>query len=220
MLMKKYAFYLLLLSLFVALTACGGDESSDSDSSAKSLAEAEATEDREAPAGMQEAMEQLNQMSQQMNGGEGAVEPVNFRELKDLMPSSAAGMDRTSHTGETSKAMGFSLSNAIAKYEEDDQQITLTITDLGGVQMLVMGMAAWTAAEIDRESDDGYERTTTFGGHKAYEKYNSKSQRGEMTILMGNRFIVQAEGRNVPMDALKEAIQDTDLDALADLGQE
>jgi len=78
-------------------------------------------------------------------------------------------------------------------------------------------LAAWSKLDVDRETDDGYERTTTFDGHKAYEKYNDKRKRGEINLIVNSRFIVQVEGRGVEMDELKRAIKKIDLDDLAKL---
>lgn len=208
---------LLLLSL---LTACGSGEDSQRTADARpSPEESTQPQGQKAPAGLQDAMNQLNQMAEGMNGGQKAIEPLNFRQLKEMMPEEATGLARTSHTGETSQAMGFSLSTAKGVYQADQQRIELTISDIGGVQMLLMSMAAWSSVQIDRETDTGYERTTEYDGHKAFEKYNRESQRGEITVLLGTRFIVQVEGRGVEMDALQETLSNLDLDELAELEQ-
>ena len=68
-------------------------------------------------------------------------------------------------------------------------------------------MAAWSNVEVDRESEDGYERTTTIDGHKAYEKYDSKTQRGEYSVIVDDRFIVTMEARNVDEDDFKDAFR-------------
>ena len=39
------------------------------------------------------------------------------------------------------------------------------------------------------------------GGNKAFEKHDSRSTRGEVKILVGNRFIVEVRGRNVGVEA-------------------
>ena len=60
--------------------------------------------------------------------------------------------------------------------------------------------------EVDKETEDGYERTSTLGGHKVFEKFNKSSKRGEITALVGNRFVVEVEGNDVPMDTIKETL--------------
>lgn len=43
---------------------------------------------------------------------------------------------------------------------------------------------AWSWAEIDKESDDGFERTFEYKGHKAYEKYDTNYKNGEYRYLL------------------------------------
>ncbi len=208
-----------LFAMAWVLWACGGDDASQEQSTAQAREQA-AENAIQAPQGMQETMKQVEKMTQSMKGQNGeAVEPINFRELKAMMPDEVNGLPRSSHSGETTNAMGFRVSAAKAKYSEGDQRIELTISDLGGVQMLLTSMAAWSMIEIDRESDTEMERTTEYEGYKAHQKYNFPRKRGEMTVLIGSRFVVQAQGSNVEMDQIKEALSEIDLDDLAALGQ-
>lgn len=81
----------------------------------------------------------------------------------------------------------------------------------------LMGMAAWSMASIDKETETGYEKTTEYKGHKAFEKYNTQSKNGEISVIVANRYIVQVEGRDVDMDKIKSVLDDIDLDKLADI---
>jgi hypothetical protein len=115
--------------------------------------------------------------------------------------------------------MGFTLSHATARYESADggQSIDADISDFGGIGMGMMAMAAWSMAEFDRTTQDGYERTTTFDGHKALEKETRYDDRvdTELTVIVDNRLIVQLTGTGVDMDRLHDAARDIDLDDLA-----
>lgn len=141
------------------------------------------------------------------------VETVDFRELKAMLPESLRGLARTSATGEKSGAMGISVSSAEGLYSADNgKSVKLTIADIGNLTGLA-GMAAyaWATTDVDRESENGYEKTTTFKGYKALEKYDRQSRSGEMSVLVGGRFVVGAEGDEVDMDALKAALGSVDL---------
>lgn len=133
------------------------------------------------------------------------VQPVNFRELKKAMPDNIAGLERTSNSGETTGAMGFKVSTAKSKYVDGDKNIKVEITDVAGFGGALLGLASWSQLEVDKESDDGYERTTTFNGHKAYEKYDGNRKRGELKLLFKERVVVQVTGRGIEMDDLKES---------------
>ncbi len=196
--MKKPLLFVSVLA--VSLWSCGGSEEK---------------EEAEEPANAIEAFQQMADKAQEMQE-KGPVEPVNFRELKEMLPERAAGMERTEATGEKNGAMGFSLSQAEGKYKEGDASMTINIVDTGGVGgMAMMGMAAWAMAEIDKETTTGYERTTKIDGNKAYEKYDSKRENGELNVLVADRFVVSVKGRKVSMDQMKDTLDDLNLDKLA-----
>ena len=77
-----------------------------------------------------------------------------------------------------------------------------------------MGMAAWASAEVDREDENSYERTSTLDGHKAFEKCQKKTNRCELSVIAKNRYVVTAECDDCGMDRLKKAIKSMDLDEL------
>jgi hypothetical protein len=122
--------------------------------------------------------------------------------------------------------MGMNISNANANYSdaENNVSIDLKITDLGSVSGL-SGMAAygWYMVDIDKEDDNGYEKTITYKGNKGYEKYDTQGKYGEISILVAKRFIVEANGNNVSMDQMKVAIDMIDfgkLEGWKDVGVE
>ena len=166
------------------------------------------------------AMGALKDMAAQAEemGKKGPVETVDFRALKDLLPSDADGLSRKEATGEKNGAAGFTVSTATGKYGNDDgsETIELTLVDGGGSAMMI-GLAAWSMIEVDKETENGYEKTTKMGDNKAYEKYDNNSKDGEIAVLINKRFIVTAKGHGVSMDKIKDAIEDVDLDKLADL---
>ncbi len=161
---------------------------------------------------------QLENVAKQMQGEEGeAVEVINFRELKELLPNRVAGMKMDDSSGETAGAMGFKISTAEAQYKDNDREIEISIADVGGAPMALMGMAAWTSLEYEKDTDKGYERTTTIEGHKAFEKYYDSQKEGEIGVLVSKRFIVSVKGYNVSMDDIQAALKRIDLDDLEKL---
>jgi hypothetical protein len=115
--------------------------------------------------------------------------------------------------------MGLSISEASARYEgEGGASLRIKIVDVGSLSgPMAMGLAGWASLEIDRESDDGYEKTTTFDGRKAVEKYNNGSKHGEIKVLLSNRFIVEVDGHQMKMDDVKAAAGKLDLKKLEGL---
>ena len=168
--------------------------------------------------GLKKSIDDLEDKLNELNK-DGKKEVVDFRKLKDMLPSKIAGMDRVEHKGEKAGAFGFNISTATAEYKDDDQRMEVNIVDVGGIGAAVTSMASWSLLEMDRESEYEYERTTTIDGHKAFEKYNKKSQNGELSMLIDDRFIVNIKGWNVSEKDITKARKAIDVDDLDDLAK-
>lgn len=192
-------------------------------------AEAAAQGAQAAAQGMQGAAQAMQQWAQAMQQARGApgppgaaavrVQPVDFRALKDLLPKALAELPRKRASGEKAGISGMTISQASATYQAGDQRIELKIVDTGGLvgpmAFAAMGLAM---AEIDREDEDGYERTSMLNGHKVFEKWHQTSRHGEYKVLVAGRFVVDVEGDGLPMATLAGAAAELDLGKLAALG--
>jgi hypothetical protein len=161
-----------------------------------------------AATGMQAAAAAMENLAKSMGQPGAAAGPlVDFRDLKALLPESIGALKRTSAEGEKSSAMGFGVSKATAKYKgEGEGRLKVELIDTAGVGGIAIAAFGLAGLEVDKETENGYERTSTIGGRKVFEKYNSKSKRGEIKALVGNRFVVEIDGDDVPMEAIKEAL--------------
>lgn len=215
--MKKLQSILLIGLLSILFVACGGNSdrsNSQNDSSASASAdnssdgkEIEINSPEDISKAISEAMKQFN------NGEE--VEAVDFRKLKELLPEKLAGMKRTKLEGEKTGMGSFKYSVAKANYEKDDARLEVNIVDGAGFAGIVTGMAAWSLIDVDKESDSGYERTTTIDGYKAFESYDSDRKEGQVSIIVEDRFIVNIEADRIQSDKdLRRALKDLNLRAL------
>ncbi|AKD56507.1 hypothetical protein [Spirosoma radiotolerans] len=163
------------------------------------------------------AMKEMAAQAEEMQK-DGPVETIDFRSLKELLPADADGLPRKEATGEKNGTAGFTISTANGKYAnaDDTESIELSIIDGGGSGMM-MGLAAWSMLDMDKETADGYEKTSKIGDNKSYEKYDNGDKNGEVDVLVKKRFIVSAKGRGVSMDKIKAALDDIDLDKLSSL---
>lgn len=146
-----------------------------------------------------------------------ASDAVDFRVLKELLPEDINGMPRTSSDGEKNSAMGFTMSRAEARYETQgtNASIRIEISDAGAMTgMAAMAAFAWASMDVDRESETGYEKTTTIKGYRGYEKFDRQTNFAELSILVGGRFMVELEGNEVGIDGLKAALDKLDLGKL------
>lgn len=164
----------------------------------------------------------MKKLEEMMSGGK-KVEVVNFRALKKLLPAELENMKRTNASGEKTNAFGINVSKTEGEYKSEDnmQKIKITIMDMGSMKGLAgMTAFAWSWAEIDKESDDGFERTFEYKGHKAYEKYNTKQQDGKVQVLVAKRFMVEINGNDVSIEAIHAALDEIDIDNLESIKPE
>ncbi len=206
--MKKQTWLWATLLLATLLTACGGKK------------EEETKTDDGTSVSMGGAMDAMKEMAKQAEEQQkkGPVETVDFRQLKELLPADADGLARKEATGEKNGAMGMNISTANAKYANPDgsETIELSIVDMGGSAAMI-GMAAWSIVDVDKETATGYEKTTKMGDNKAYEKYDNEGKNGEIAVLVNKRFIVTAKGNGVSMDKIKATLEDVDLGKLENM---
>ena len=202
--MKTSFILSMTISSVVLLSGCGGNK--------------EAEEEKEKSKSTVEALQQFADKAKDMQSKE-PVDPVDFRKLKELLPETIEGLTRKESSGEKNGAMGFTISRAEAKYTGDaDASVHVEIFDTGGVAgVATMALAAWTMADIDKETDNGYEKTTKLEGYKGFEKYNNDNKSGELNVLVGDRYVVNVNGNNVTMDKLKSILANLDLHKLSDL---
>ena len=172
---------------------------------------------KEEPQNGLEAIQKMAAEAEKMSK-EGPKETVDPKLLKAMLPADADGLKRKEASSEKNAMMGFGISTASAKYANDaGEQIDVEIIDVAGTGVALMGLAAWSMASIDKETEDGYEKTTEYKDHKAFEQYNTKSKNGEISVLVANRYIVQVKGDNVGIDKIKSVLNAIDLDALGKL---
>lgn len=213
----------LLFSLFLfACTApepekTASEETADKITGAlKDLQEGLGDAAKDTEGNINDAISQISDAVKDINvEGVSNKKPVNFRKLKELLPERANGFDRDKTSGETTGTLGFNVSSTKATYKNGDQRIEVNLVDTGGIGSVFMGMAAWSMVDIDKETDNGFERTTTYEGYKAFEKCNNS--RCEFAVMVAKRFLLTLKGRNVEMDDLHDMVDDIDLDSLEDM---
>lgn len=203
----RICFPVLLVAFSLGLHACGGGSDNGQESVEQAREEASSSE--------QSAGDAAEEMKQQMQGEGESKEAIDFRELKKLLPEELAGLKRSSRGGQKTGAMGFNLSVAEAAYEGEGGKLEVVLTDFAGMGRAMLGMVPWAELEIDKETETGYERTTTIKGYKAFEEYDNQSKQGKVSIIADGRFVIAIEGSNVEADVMREALDGIDLEALS-----
>jgi len=200
-----------ILSILFILWGCGKSSENQPDEKQKTE-----SEDKTGIKSLDDFVDNMKEVQKNMEEGK-KYEVVDFRELKELLPESVGDLKRRNTQGEKNTSMGFTISHAEANYSTEDgsQNIDIEITDLTGASGLA-GLAAWgwSMADIDKETETGYEKTTKYKGHKAYEKYDNEYQDGSIEVLVSGRYMVSVQGNNVPMEIVKKAVNEIDIGKL------
>ena len=167
------------------------------------------------PANMEDAVAQAQQMFQQA-----PVEATAPATLSEMLPAELPGMKRTDTSSDRVQMGGADLSRAQAEYGADDggASIEITITDAGSVSgPMRIGLAGWAMAQYNRETETGYEKTTTYSGYKAMEEYDTQSKEGSLRVFVADRFVVEVDGSQTTMETIKQAMGKLDVKKLAAL---
>lgn len=186
---------ILALAGLVAASACG--KSSEEKKEEQQVAQAAKT----AETGAAEAAKGLEQMArglEAMAGGGGdtpAVDPVSFRAMQALFPD-VDGWQKGKPTGEKMSSP-FKYSQAEVEYTKGDAHVTLKMVDSGFNQLLLTPYAMFLTAGYEKETADGYEKSTKVNGEPGWEKWDSSGKDGELNALVNKRFLVQIEGRQI-----------------------
>lgn len=139
------------------------------------------------------------------------VDPVDFQQLKAMLPESLSGLPRTSASGEKAAMGPMAISYAEGSYGSGERRIRLKVTDMGGAGLAMSGLAAWAMVEIDKETDSGRERTGKLDGRPFHERYDQRTQSAEFDLVVAQRFLIEANGERTDMASLKSAVSGMDL---------
>lgn len=154
-----------------------------------------------------------------LSGGS-QVESLAPERLKSFVPEQLAGLARSSISAERSGAMGIQISQANATYADDSgKQVRLEITDAGTAKGL-LGLASWANIEGEKESNGRYEKTFREDGKLIHEEWDSNDSSGQYAIVVADRFTVTVSGQAGSVGELRDAVEQLDLEGLADLRTE
>ncbi len=197
-----------LLTAFM-VTACGGD--GEQKSELDKLAEAAEN--------MGKAAEEMGKSAEEMATGATAdVEPqpaVSFRVLMDYLPEEFHSLETDGAEGETMTMGNWNYSQAKIRFRGEREQANVDIFDYAYIPMLYSSFRMMWKMKYAKESSSGYERTTEIEGFPAIEKWKESNETGEITVLVGDRFIVTVKTSWIGEDATRELLDSIDLKSLA-----
>jgi hypothetical protein len=166
---------------------------------------------------LQSAAEKAAAAARAVQSGEGPP-PTSTEALQAMLPAVVGGFTRESVKTGSGGVAGFEGSQAEGVYTRGAARLTLSVTDVGAAGALA-GLAGAFDARKTEETATGYEKVGVIDGRRTQETYDRAARRGEYGVMIGERFMVQAEGDGVGMDELKAAVGAVDarkLEAIAE----
>ena len=180
-------------ALAVAVAGCGKSAEEKQEEQAAKTAEQAA---QEAAKGLEQVAKGLESLASGGGGGDAKpVDPVSFRDLQALFPD-VEGWEKGKPIGERMSSP-FAFSQAEVTYTKGESTINLKMTDSGFNQLLLTPYAMFLQAGYEKETSDGYEKSTQVNGQPGWEKWNSEGKDGELNALVGKRFLVEIEGNQI-----------------------
>jgi hypothetical protein len=214
---------IIAVALMMATAACGkSTEEKQAEEAQKQAAEAQKQAAQSTEEAAKQAAKGLEQMAKGLGMAAGGdtdtkpVEPVSFRDMQALFPD-VDGWQKAKPTGEKMSSP-FSFSQAEVEYTKGDSRIQVKMVDSGFNQLLLTPYAMFLTAGYEKETADGYEKSTKVNGQPGWEKWNSASKNGELNALVGKRFLVTIDGSGIDDNkVLQDLAGKIDMEKLAAL---
>jgi hypothetical protein len=145
-------------------------------------------------------MEAASQRTQ--SGTQAPIEPAR---LQALLPENLGAYQRTEVSSAGAGSAGIGGSTAEARYKNGDNDLHVTVSDISAMGAIAAMGSAFNV-QSNRQTQTGYEKTGTIDGRMTSEKWDSQSGRGSFSVLVADRFMIEAEGRVPSIDTLKGAV--------------
>jgi hypothetical protein len=158
---------------------------------------------------MEASAVQMEQAAKTTAGAAGASVTVAPDALQAMLPASIGSYRRTEVS---SASLGVGGAHAEGKYANGDRNIDIEITDMAAAGALA-GIGAAMGVQSSRQTETGYEKTSTAGNRIITENWD-KSGDGTFSTTIANRFMVQASGQVASIDELKAAVAAVGLNKL------
>lgn len=197
--MKKISLLLIYLSTGLLVLSCGKvKEAANAAEGLKNYAE-----------GLKESTNKM-----QERRAKGDTLSMSYAELQKLLPTNLSGFSKEGDPkGESINMGGMSYSTASQVYKNGDAEITVNIMDYNASYVAFGAATAMFSTGFSVDNDQEHLGAVDLGisGVKGWEDVKKKEKRSTIMAGINDRFLVSVEGRNVEVDAVKEAVKAVDL---------
>jgi len=200
-------FFSWLCAAILIVGCSGGNSKNETTKDESSTESKESSSDKGSASSMDETQKRIDELKK--------VPLITNDQLKSFFPQEVMGMQRSQFS--VSSVTGFATGTA--EYKKDDTtEYRVTIYDCAGESgSAFYGMRSLTGWNVEREDDNGYEKTVSFQGSKALESYNKNSKKHTLNFVTADRFWITLEGDNTGLDNLKSFSDNLHLENLKNL---
>ena len=193
--MRAFIAVLITASVATGAAACGTSEQQKAvDAAAKQLEEtAQSAEKGDTAKSLQDVGSALGAIAG--NPNQQPVEPVSIRDLQSVFPE-LEGWEKGKPTGEKMSTPA-TYSQAEVTYTKGESRLEARMVDSGFNQLIIGPIMFMMARGYERETEDGYEKSAKVAGLPGWERWNTESKSGEVSAVVGKRFILTIQGENI-----------------------
>lgn len=147
-----------------------------------------------------------------------AVKAIDWRALSPFLKDALGTWKaQTPLAGESTTAGAVRITTASRDYQWGAQSAHVQIFDSSMNALLADGVRA--SSKLLRDGSDGFQRPIALGGQPGFEEWTRPTD-GKLTLLVGDRYIVEIRGKGVADTAgLKSLGEAMELPRLAALGR-
>jgi hypothetical protein len=172
------------------------------------------------PGGSEVGLDRLQQAARNMEDvarrAQSGANPagVSTDTLQQFLPASLpGGLARHDLSSTEGQIAGFGGSSVKAEYGSNGKTLTLSVTDLGAAGAIA-ALGGALGIKGAQQTGSSVSRMDQVNGRTIVESYDAQTRGGNSSVVVANRFLVNAEGSSVTLDALRGAVNAVDLSKL------
>jgi hypothetical protein len=147
------------------------------------------------------------------------VSPTDHKILQKYLPKNISGFTRLEETGATSSFGATTFATAEVIYTKTDgTTISVQILDYAGIDELYAPYDSYIRSNVSLDDEEGFAHTLKVNGHPAFESYQKNLKTAQLSVIVGDRIIVDINGTEVgTFDDLRTILKRIDLCKLEEI---
>jgi hypothetical protein len=143
------------------------------------------------------------------------IAPVDPAVLETFLPPTLGGYSVEELSSATTDFGEHKHSFARRKYDNNGYYLIIDIHDAARIPNLYSDIA--TRSKLDEDGLDGHHKGVTIDGNPGFEKYDKLNLSGELSVMVGKRYIVTIESNYIAPENLRKTYDGIDVKKLAAL---